>query len=73
MFSFPHVNPDVKKLAAQIGGWVWKKPSAHYVSVCSWGFCAKIVFFNISSGDLYFDALVISTYLFADEKNFTMG
>ena len=36
-------------------------------------FVQKIVFFNISSGDLYFDALVIRTYLFADEKNFTMG
>ena len=66
MFSFPHVDPDLdilsEKLTAQIGGWFWKTLSVHYASRVGDSMQSLSSFFNIFSGDLYFDALVIDFF-----------
>ena len=71
MFSFPHVDPDLnilfEKLTAQIGGWIWKTPPAHYTSEVG-DFVQSLSCFLIkalkymSCKDMYFNALIIGLF-----------
>ena len=45
-----------EKLTVQIGGGIWKTPSAHYVSG------VEVFFFNMFSSGLYFNALIIRLF-----------
>ena len=60
MFSFPHVDPDFDLFEelTQIGVEFDKHP-LHTMPQGLGISCKACLFLNISSGDLYFDALII--------------
>ena len=57
-----HVQPDLVKLAVQIGECIGKRPSAHYASVDRDFHPKPAFFYNILNGDLHIDALITEPF-----------